>query len=112
MQYANAANTITQVKPNSAEIIVANTVPNTEKHPLIPIAQGIFLVCVLDRYFIPEGKGIPIKNDRGAIIKNDSENFKGSEYEIVKSSSGLRKKGYKIRRAMIRVKICLIFFLT
>ena len=90
-QYANADKNITQVNPTSIEIIVAKTVLTTEKHPLIPNAHGISILLILLRWAMPEGKGNPIKNDRGAIINKANSSFKIIGNDIVKLRTGVNK---------------------
>ena len=74
-EYANAANNITHVNPISTATIVARAVLMTDTHPFIPHAQGIkaaFTFEICDR---PAGKGIPMQNAKGAVIKNTISNF-------------------------------------
>ena len=80
---------MTTVNPNSIEIIVARTVLITEKHPLIPSAHGISIWLFLLSCIMPEGKGNPIKKDRGEMINTANINFAVNENDIVKLRTGI-----------------------
>jgi len=73
--YANAANNITRLNPNSTATIVARAVLITDTHPLSPHAQGICSTFSFETCDSPAGKGIPIKNANGAINRKTINNL-------------------------------------
>ncbi len=67
-----AAKINTNLKPNIIARIIAETVPMTEKNPFTPHAKATNLFSEGSIRDIPIGKGIPIKNPKGKIIKADN----------------------------------------
>jgi hypothetical protein len=62
--YAKIERIKAKEKPTATPITVANTEPKTEVIPFIPQAIGTFPFSFFNN-FMPEGKGIPIKNPNG-----------------------------------------------
>jgi hypothetical protein len=49
----------------------------TERHPLVAQAQGIISGALVPRFFIPSGKGIPIRRQRGKRMMNTHAILRG-----------------------------------
>lgn len=72
---------ITTVNPQWIAKRITRIELSTEAHPLIPQAQGINSGCFSPSSARPKGKGIPIKNPRGAISKIEMVIFIGLDQE-------------------------------
>ena len=71
----------TNLKPNIIASIIAETVPITEKNPFTAHANATNLFSAGRIKEIPIGKGIPIKNPNGKIIR--------AEIKILQCNSNL-----------------------
>jgi hypothetical protein len=67
----------------------------TDKQPFIPHAHGIWFSLLRFRILIPEGKGIPIKNEGTESIIKARITFNNCERCIVDVSIFVKKKAYK-----------------